>query len=136
VSRKFGQGCFASNNVAADCAWQNVAAPGSTRTIDFDRTNGDIYAGGNETGVGSVVLKSSDQGITWTPLAKGFGGLSDGPAVSIDPGATGNVCALGDTVGGGGNVQKTTDGGTTWKKVTFPLTAPPLVPPAPTASRT
>ncbi len=83
VSRKFGQGCFASNNVAADCAafrsvdggltWQNVAVPAITRTIDFDRTNGDIYAGGVETGVGSVVLKSSDQGVTWTPVAKGFG---------------------------------------------------------------
>jgi uncharacterized protein (TIGR03437 family) len=129
VSRRFGQGCFASNNQAADCAafrsvdggltWQNVAVPATTRTIDFDRTNGDIYAGGVETGVGTVVLKSSDQGVTWTPVAKGFGGLNDGPAVSVDPGATGNVYALGDS-GVGINTQKTTDGGATWKKVTFP----------------
>jgi uncharacterized protein (TIGR03437 family) len=123
VSRRFGQGC------AADCAafrsvdggltWQNVAVPATTRTIDFDRTNGDIYAGGVETGVGTVVLKSSDQGVTWTPVAKGFGGLNDGPAVSVDPGATGNVYALGDS-GVGINTQKTTDGGATWNHVTFP----------------
>jgi hypothetical protein len=88
--------------------------------VDFDRTNGDIYVGADETGVGSTVLKSSDQGVTWTPLAKGFGGLSDGPAVSVDPSATGHVYALGDTVGGGGNVKKSTDGGATWTKVTVP----------------
>ncbi|HZY59513.1 MAG TPA: sialidase family protein, partial [Candidatus Binataceae bacterium] len=134
VSRKFGQGC------AADCAafrstdggltWQNVAVPAVTRTIDFDRTNGDIYAGGLETGVGNVVLKSSDQGVTWAPVAKGFGGVNDGPAVSVDPGATGNVYALGDSVGGG-SLQKTTDGGTTWKNVTLPPYCTPIGPNCP-----
>jgi uncharacterized protein (TIGR03437 family) len=134
VSRKFGQGC------AADCAafrsvdggltWQNVAVPAVTRTIDFDRTNGDIYAGGLESGVGNVVLKSSDQGVTWAPVAKGFGGVNDGPAVSVDPGATGNVYALGDTVGGG-SLQKTTDGGTTWKNVTLPPYCTPTGPTCP-----
>lgn len=134
VSRKFGQGC------ASDCAafrstdggltWQNVAVPAVTRTIDFDRTNGDIYAGGLETGVGNVVLKSSDQGVTWAPVAKGFGGVNDGPAVSVDPGATGNVYALGDTVGGG-SLQKTTDGGTTWKNVTLPPYCTPIGPTCP-----
>jgi uncharacterized protein (TIGR03437 family) len=123
VSRRFGQGCTsdcaAFRSIDGGLTWQNVAVPATTRTIDFDRTNGDIYAGGVETGVGAVVLKSSDQGVTWTPVAKGFGGLNDGPAVSVDPGATGNVYALGDS-GVGINTQKTTDGGATWKKVTFP----------------
>ena len=129
VARLSGQGCFVQN-VAKDCnlftsadggtTWQPVATPGSARFVDFDRTNGDIYVGADETGVGSTVLKSSDQGVTWTPLAKGFGGLSDGPAVSVDPSATGHVYALGDTVGGGGNVKKSTDGGATWTKVTVP----------------
>ena len=80
VARTSGQGCFVQN-VAKDCnlftsadggkTWQPVATPGSARFVDFDRTNGDIYVGANETGVGSTVLKSSDQGVTWTPLVKG-----------------------------------------------------------------
>lgn len=129
VARTSGQGCFVQN-VAKDCnlftsadggkTWQPVATPGSARFVDFDRTNGDIYVGAYETGVGSTVLKSSDQGVTWTPLVKGVGGLSDGPAVSVDPGASGNVYALGDTIGGGGNFKKTTDGGATWTPVTVP----------------
>ena len=70
--------------------------------------------------------------LTWTPVAKGFGGLNDGPAVSVDPGATGSVYALGDTVVGG-DVQKSTDGGTTWKKVTFPPYCTPIGPTCPIA---
>jgi uncharacterized protein (TIGR03437 family) len=130
VTHVFGNGCMNQNRVAIDCGifksvdagqtWAAVPIPGSVRFVDFDRTNGDIYAGADETGVGSTVLKSSDQGNTWTPLVKTVGGLSDGPAVSVDPGATGNVYSLGDTVGSGGSVRKTTDGGATWNKVTVP----------------
>jgi uncharacterized protein (TIGR03437 family) len=130
VAHVFGNGCMNQNRVAIDCGlfrsvdagqtWAAVPIPGSVRFVDFDRTNGDIYAGADETGVGSTVLKSSDQGNTWTPLVKTVGGLSDGPAVSVDPGAAGNVYSLGDTVGGGGSMRKTSDGGATWNKVTVP----------------
>jgi hypothetical protein len=130
VAHVFGNGCMGQNRAAIDCGlfksvdagltWAAIPIPGFVRFVDFDRTNGDIYAGGNETGVGSTVLKSSDQGITWTPLVKTVGGLVDGPAVSVDPGAAGVVYALGDTVGGGGSFRKTVDGGTTWSKVTVP----------------
>jgi hypothetical protein len=43
-------------------SWSIVPIPGSVRFVDFDRINGDIYAGASETGVGSTVIKSSDQG--------------------------------------------------------------------------
>src|SRR5204863_2910373 len=108
VARIFGQGCTdTTTRQAVDCnffktvnggtTWTNVAVPGSGRSITFDRVTGDIYAGGNETGVGSAVLKSSDQGATWTPLLKNAGGVNDGPWVSADPLAAGTVFAVGDT---------------------------------------
>jgi uncharacterized protein (TIGR03437 family) len=129
VARIFGQGCTGTNGQAADCnffqsvdggqTFTRVAVPGSGRSIAFDRITGDIYAGGNETGVGSTVLKSSDQGATWTPLLKGAGGVNDGPWVSADPLVAGTVYSVGDS-SVGGSVQKTTNGGTTWTKVTLP----------------
>jgi uncharacterized protein (TIGR03437 family) len=129
VARINGQGCVDTSRQAVDCnffksvdagqTWTRVAVPGAGRSIAFDRVSGDIYAGGNETGVGSTVLKSSDQGVTWTPLLKAAGGINDGPWVSADPLVAGNVYSVGDSITGG-LVQKTTDGGATWKKVTFP----------------
>jgi len=130
VARINGQGCVdATTRLAADCSffrsvdggatWTRVAVPGSGRSVTFDRVTGDIYSGGNTTGVGSAVMKSTDQGATWTPLLKAAGGVNDGPWVSADPLVAGNVYSVGDT-----NtcclVQKTTDGGATWTKVNLP----------------
>jgi uncharacterized protein (TIGR03437 family) len=129
VARIFGQGCLDQGRVPVDCGlfrsvdagktWQRVPIPGSTKSVAFDRVTGDIYAGANQPGVGATVVKSSDQGNTWTPLLKAAGGVNDGPWVSVDPGAAGNVYSVGDTIVGG-EVQKTTDAGATWKKVTVP----------------
>ena len=130
VARRFGQGCLDQNRVFIDCGlfksvdagltWQIVPIPGTTTSVAFDRTTGDIYAGASQPGNVETVIKSSDQGITWTPLVKGAGGTNDGPFVLADPGAAGNVYSLGDTGAFGGSLQKTTDSGATWKKVTVP----------------
>ena len=123
VARRSGQGCADASRQVFDCGlfrsadggntFQAIAIPGTAKGVAFDRITGDIYAGA------SVVLKSSDHGVTWTPLIKGAGGVADGPAVSADPSVAGNIYSLGDQ-GVGGLFQKTSDGGTTWKKVTLP----------------
>ena len=129
VARRFGQGCTNQSRVMIDCGlfssldagqtWQIVPIAGTSNSVAFDRFTGDIYAGVDLPGVNTTIVKSSDQGVTWTPLIKNAGG-ADGPSISADPGAAGNVYSLGD-LSGSGAVQKTTDGGATWK----PLTVPP-----------
>ena len=130
VARRFGQGCTDQNRQAFDCGlfnsadggktWRAIGIPGSTASVAFDQVTGDVYAGGSEAGVGSTVLKSPDHGVTWTPLIKAAGGVSDGPAVSADPSVAGNIYSLGDS-SVGGEFQKTADGGTTWKKPALPV---------------
>ena len=126
VARRFGQGCVDQSRVMVDCGlfrsrdagktWERVPIPGTSQSVAFDRITGDIYTGATLPGVGDTVVKSSDLGSTWNPLLKNAGG-NDGPDVSVDPGAAGNVYSIGDV---SGSVQKTTDGGATWKKVTVP----------------
>jgi uncharacterized protein (TIGR03437 family) len=137
VPRVFGQGCLSQSRVAEDCAmfrssdagktWDRVAIPGTSRSVAFDRATGDIYLGANQPGVGSAVLKSSDQGATWSPLIKGAGGVNNGPAVSTDPGTPGLVYSLGDD-SVGGQFQRSTNGGTNWAKPPLPVYCTSLTP--------
>jgi uncharacterized protein (TIGR03437 family) len=110
--------CGLFKSVDAGLTWQIVPIPGTSNSVAFDRFTGDIYAGADLPGVNTTIVKSSDQGITWTPLIKNAGG-ADGPSISADPGVAGNIYSLPEG-SNGGLFQKTIDAGVTWKAVTVP----------------
>jgi uncharacterized protein (TIGR03437 family) len=97
-------------------SWTNLGLPGWFSSVAFDSATGDYYAGGNVTGIGSVVLKSSDGGFTFSPIKNGLGGAS-GPSVYTDPSAGSTVYAISPI---DGVYLRSTDRGVTWTSMSFP----------------
>ncbi len=92
---------------------------GRTNALAYNPTNPSIaYAGA----AGGGVWKTTDGGVTWTPLSDGWTALRVS-ALAVDPlrpqtiyAGTGDYPGFEPTTGRG--VMKSTDGGATWQKLT------------------
>jgi uncharacterized protein (TIGR03437 family) len=117
ASSPSSQQCGLFRSEDGGLSWTNLGLPGRFSSVAFDSATGDYYAGGNVTGPGNVVLKSSDGGFTFSPIKNGFGGGADGPSVYTDPSASSTVYAIGSI---SGVYLRSTDRGVTWTGMSFP----------------
>ena len=117
VFSSLSQQCGLFRSEDGGLSWTNLGLPGAFSSVAFDSATGDYYAGGDITGPGSVVLKSSDGGFTFSPIKNGFGGGAYGPLVYTDPSAGSTVYAIGSI---SGVYLRSTDRGVTWTSMSFP----------------
>ena len=91
ASSPSSQQCGLFRSEDGGLSWTNLGLPAWFSSVAFDSATEDYYAGGNVTGPGNVVLKSSDGGFTFSPIKNGFAGVPNGPLVYTDPSASSTV---------------------------------------------
>jgi glucose/arabinose dehydrogenase/photosystem II stability/assembly factor-like uncharacterized protein len=75
------------------------------------------YAAGENATRRGLILKSQNDGVSWTRVFTGTGQTDSGfRAIAVDPAAPGNVYAAG-LADGGGAVYRSQDGGLGWERV-------------------
>lgn len=78
---------------------------------DFSEASGNLFAVGYNLGIKSFVVKSTNNGISWTELTSPFAAGDNLTTIAFP------TPQLGLVAGSGGVIWRTTDGGTTWNTV-------------------
>lgn len=93
-------------------SWTNIAPAGIYTEVAFDARNGNVYVGGQITGLGGGVLTSTDGGNTWNPVNNK---VSRNQLIA-DPAAAGTLLAF-DPYGAESEVFRSSDAGATWTQL-------------------
>ncbi len=86
-------------------------------SVAIGAPDGTVYATGTVTGLGRSILKSTDAGSTWTPIANGFFS-SDGGRLYAD--TTSSLLFSNDTLTINNPLRVSTDGGASFQLSTLP----------------
>ena len=108
------QDCGLFKSTDGGQSWTNVAPPGVYTQVAFDSQNGNLYVGGQVSGVGGAVVTSTDGGNTWNPVNNR---IPQGMLVT-DPGAANTLVAF-EAFPAEGAVFRSTDAGVSWTQISL-----------------